>query len=162
MAPNDSRAQRRLGTRVRALRQKEGLTQVEFARRLGISASYLNLIEHNQRSLTAPLLLKIAEELHVDLQDFSDGRDDDLAVALVEVLSDPMFTEHGVAPGQVHKQLQDLVGASPAIAALRFDEVSPIGRPVAGSPLTSRNSRWPCAWPVSPSAVERKTAATSL
>lgn len=116
MAPSDSRAQRRLGTRVRALRQKEGLTQVEFARRLGISASYLNLIEHNQRSLTAPLLLKIAEELHVDLQDFSDGRDDDLAVALVEVLSDPMFTEHGVAPGQVHKQLQDLVGASPAIA----------------------------------------------
>ena len=104
MAPSD-RSPKRLGTRVRALRQKEGLTQVEFARRLGISASYLNLIEHNQRSLTAPLLLKIAEELHVDLQDFSDGRDDDLAVALVEVLSDPMFTEHGVAPGQVQKQL---------------------------------------------------------
>src|SRR5262249_12875689 len=51
---------------------------------------------------------------------------------------------------------------SPAIAALRLDDVPPIGRPVAGSPLTSRNSRWPCAWPVSPSAVERKTAATSL
>ena len=103
---------KRLGSRVRALRQKDGLTQVEFARRLGISASYLNLIEHNQRSLTAPLLLKIAEELRVDLQDFSDGRDDDLAVALVEVFSDALFTEHGVTPGEMH----DLVGASPAIA----------------------------------------------
>ena len=38
----------------------------------------------------------------------------------------------------------------------------PIGSPVAGSPDSSRYSRWPCAWPVSPSAVERNTAATSL
>lgn len=103
---------RRLGSRVRALRQKENLTQVEFARRLGISASYLNLIEHNQRSLTAPLLLKVAQELQVDLADFTDGRDDDLAVALAEVYSDPLFSEHGIEPGQ----LQELVGASPAIA----------------------------------------------
>jgi predicted transcriptional regulator/DNA-binding XRE family transcriptional regulator len=115
-SPGESRAPKRLGTRVRALRQKEGLTQVELARRLGISASYLNLIEHNQRSLTAPLLLKIAEELRVDLQDFGDARDDDLAVALVEVFSDPMFAAHGVAPGQVSGPLHDLVGASPAVA----------------------------------------------
>src|SRR6185437_6697441 len=51
---------------------------------------------------------------------------------------------------------------SPAIAALRLSFVSPIGKPVAGSPTTSRYSRWPCACPVSPSAVERKTADTSL
>jgi len=103
---------KRLGSRVRALRQKGGLTQVEFARRLGISASYLNLIEHNQRALTAPLLLKMAEELQVDFQDFNDEGDDHLAVALVEVFSDPLFNEHGIAPGEMH----ELVGASPAIA----------------------------------------------
>src|SRR5216683_2679629 len=51
---------------------------------------------------------------------------------------------------------------SPAIAAFRLSPVGPIGLPVAGSPVSSRNSRWPWAWPVSPSAVERKTAATSL
>src|SRR5690348_9176142 len=51
---------------------------------------------------------------------------------------------------------------SPAIAAARFFLVSPIGLPVAGSPTSSRNSRWPWAWPVSPSAVERNTAETSL
>jgi hypothetical protein len=33
-----------------------------------------------------------------------------------------------------------------------------MGRLVAGSPTLSRYSRWPCAWPVSPSAVERKSA----
>jgi predicted transcriptional regulator/DNA-binding XRE family transcriptional regulator len=115
-APTDTRALKRLGSRVRALRRKESLTQVELARRLGISASYLNLIEHNQRSLTAPLLLKIAEELQVDLQDFSDGRDDDLSVALVEVFSDPLFAEQGVAPGEISASMHDLVGSSPAIA----------------------------------------------
>src|SRR5262249_36777411 len=34
---------------------------------------------------------------------------------------------------------------SPAMAALRFALVSPIGSPVAGSPTASRYSRWPCA-----------------
>src|SRR5213079_1171640 len=42
---------------------------------------------------------------------------------------------------------------SPAMAALRFSRVSPIGRPVAGSPTASRYSRCPCACPVSPFAV---------
>src|SRR5690606_32935295 len=51
---------------------------------------------------------------------------------------------------------------SPAIADFRLLTVSPKGRPVAGSPTFSRYSRWPWAWPVSPSAVERNTAATSL
>src|SRR5574341_549245 len=51
---------------------------------------------------------------------------------------------------------------SPATAAFRFSLVLPIGRLVAGSPIVSRYSRCPCAWPVSPSAVERKSAETSL
>src|SRR5882757_5219349 len=51
---------------------------------------------------------------------------------------------------------------SPAIAARRLLAVPPIGLPVAGSPVSSRYSRWPWAWPVSPSAVERNTADTSL
>src|SRR5206468_6066325 len=50
---------------------------------------------------------------------------------------------------------------SPATAAFRLSRVEPIGRPVAGSPTSSSHSRWPCAWPVSPSAVERNRAATS-
>ena len=52
------------------MRKARGLTQVELARRLGISASYLNLIEHQQRSLTASLLLRLAKEFQVDLAAF--------------------------------------------------------------------------------------------
>ena len=49
-----------LGSKVRRLRQAHGLTQVDMAKRLGISPSYLNLIEHNQRPLTRSLLMKLA------------------------------------------------------------------------------------------------------
>ena len=41
------------GAKVRALRRRENLSQAELARRLGVSASYLNLIESNRRPLPA-------------------------------------------------------------------------------------------------------------
>ena len=44
-----------LGSKLRRLRRQRHLAQTEVARRLGISPSYLNLIEHNQRPLTVPL-----------------------------------------------------------------------------------------------------------
>jgi len=52
-------------------------------------------------------------------------------------------------------------GGAPMMALLRFSTVLPMGWLVQGSPTSCRNSRWPWAWPVSPSAVLRKTAATS-
>ena len=51
---------------------------------------------------------------------------------------------------------------SPATAEVTLSFVSPIGLPVAGSPTSSKNSKWPWACPVSPSAVDLNTAATSL
>ena len=52
-----------LGAKVRGLRRGRSMTQVALAERLGISASYLNLIEHNRRSLSAPLLIRRAQRL---------------------------------------------------------------------------------------------------
>src|SRR5690242_15633274 len=51
---------------------------------------------------------------------------------------------------------------SPATAALRLSRVGPIGSPVAGSPHCSSHSRWPCAWPVSPSAVRSEEHTSEL
>ena len=58
----------RLGAKVRALRRRESLSQVQLAERLGISASYLNLIEHDRRPLNAGLLIKLGQILPVDLK----------------------------------------------------------------------------------------------
>ena len=49
------------GHAVRRLRRREGLTQAAMAERLAISPSYLNLVEKNQRPLSAALLVKLAE-----------------------------------------------------------------------------------------------------
>ena len=51
----------RLGGKIRRLRRRSGITQAQLAAQLEISASYLNLIEHNRRNVTVPLLLRIAE-----------------------------------------------------------------------------------------------------
>src|SRR5918912_1537868 len=56
-----------IGRTVRRLRQEKGLAQQALAARLGISASYLNLIEHDQRKVSGTLLIKLAETFHVDL-----------------------------------------------------------------------------------------------
>ena len=51
-----------VGPRLRRMRLERGLTQSQMAEQLGISASYLNLIERNQRPVTVQLLLKLGHQ----------------------------------------------------------------------------------------------------
>ena len=55
----------------RRLRQERRLTQAQMARELGISASYLTLLESNQRPVTVRVLLRLVEQFHVDLKEFA-------------------------------------------------------------------------------------------
>ncbi len=54
----------KIGGKIRRLRQERRINQVQMATELGISASYLNLIESNQRPVTVRVLLKLAERYH--------------------------------------------------------------------------------------------------
>lgn len=54
------------GPVIRRLRRREGLTQTAMAARLAISPSYLNLIERNQRPLSARLVVRLAERFDFD------------------------------------------------------------------------------------------------
>ncbi len=107
----------RLGSKVRAHRRRASLTQVELARRLGISPSYLNLIEHNQRPLTAPLLIKLAKELELDFDDFAADSDARLAHDLIEVFADPFFDEHAL----VAAEMGELASSHPSVARAVLD-----------------------------------------
>jgi len=82
-----------IGRTVRRLRTERGLTQQSLAVRLGISASYLNLIEHEQRAVTASLLIKLAETLRVDLASLSGSEERELEVGLREAFADPQLAE---------------------------------------------------------------------
>ncbi|MFQ5774501.1 MAG: short-chain fatty acyl-CoA regulator family protein [Kiloniellaceae bacterium] len=101
-----------VGHKVRRLRRQNGLTQVEMAAKLGISPSYLNLIEHNQRALTRALLLKMGELFGIDLQSFSGNEEARLLSDLTEVFGDSLFGEHALG----RDELNELVGAAPGIA----------------------------------------------
>lgn len=109
-----------IGPRVKRLRTQFGLTQAEFARRLDVSATYVNLIERNQRPVSATVLLKLAEEFHINVADLAQDMDAGLVNELVSALRDPVFGEIDVAK----HELEDLVGASPETikAFLRLHE----------------------------------------
>ncbi|MCC7418626.1 MAG: DUF2083 domain-containing protein [Acidobacteria bacterium] len=81
----------RLGSKLRQARRRQGLTQAGLAQRLGISASYLNLIEHNRRALSAELLVRAADILGLEYRSLSRTRDDRMVAALLEVFGDPLF-----------------------------------------------------------------------
>ncbi|HKS24981.1 MAG TPA: short-chain fatty acyl-CoA regulator family protein [Thermoanaerobaculia bacterium] len=107
----------RLGSKVRALRRREGVSQTELAGKLEISASYLNLIEHNQRPLQAHLLVKLAQVFQVDISAFADDSSSRLAADLQEVFGDPLFEEHPVTLADT-RELAENATASRAIVAL--------------------------------------------
>jgi predicted transcriptional regulator/transcriptional regulator with XRE-family HTH domain len=109
--------QLKLGAKVRGMRRREELTQTQLAERLGISPSYLNLIEHNQRPLPSHLLVQIAQLFKVDLQAFADDSQTRLADLLQEVFADPLLEEHSVTTNDV-RELAESPAAARAVIAL--------------------------------------------
>lgn len=101
-----------LGSKIRALRQKAQLTQSSLALKLGISASYLNLIEHDRRPLTANVLFQLGKIFGLNLDEFMAQDDSPVISDLSEILGDPIFENQGVDP----TELKELVAASPSFA----------------------------------------------
>jgi predicted transcriptional regulator/transcriptional regulator with XRE-family HTH domain len=107
-----------IGRTVRRLRAERGLTQQALATRLGISGSYLNLIEHDQRAVTASLLIKLTEVLGVELAALSGSAERQLESGLREVLSDPMLGLEEVPEGEVTTLAASAPNAARAVLAL--------------------------------------------
>lgn len=76
------------GTRIRERRSIAGLRQADLARQIGISASYLNLIEHNRRRIGGKLLVDIARVLGVEPSMLSEGAEAALIATLREAAAD--------------------------------------------------------------------------
>lgn len=100
------------GPRIRRIRTGLGLTQTGMAEELGISASYLNLIERNQRPLTVQLLLKLASTYKLDLDELQGSGDENLFNHLKEAFSDPLLA--GEVPDR--SELIEFTEATPNVA----------------------------------------------
>jgi predicted transcriptional regulator len=84
-----------------------------MAKSLAISPSYLNHLERNQRPVTAPLLLKLAEHYEVDVRSFANGGGARTSAdALTEIFSDALLSDLGVP----RYELAELANNAPSIA----------------------------------------------
>jgi len=83
-----------------------------MATRLGISASYLNLIEHDRRPISGNLLLTLAQRFDLDLRSLAASEDQKLVADLMEAFGDPLFEGQPVSESDV----REIVGTSPEVA----------------------------------------------
>lgn len=101
------------GTRVRERRQVLGLRQADLARTAGISASYLNLIEHNRRRIGADVLTRLASALSVDPAALAEGAE---GVRLEDLRAAAAGAPQGVQP-EIDRT-EDFLGRFPGWADL--------------------------------------------
>ena len=107
-----------IGRTVRRLRTERNLSQQALANRLGISASYLNLIEHDQRTVSGALLIKLAEFFHLDLATLSGSHERRLEVGLREAFCDPLLGADAVPDAEIAALAGSSPGAARAVLAL--------------------------------------------
>ncbi len=89
------------GAKLRDIRGRLGLTQKDFAAKLGISLPYLNQMENNNRPVSTTVVLALAQEFGFDVTELGQGDAERLVTDMREALADPVF-------GDTTPQLADL------------------------------------------------------
>ncbi|MDZ7588033.1 MAG: short-chain fatty acyl-CoA regulator family protein [Parasphingorhabdus sp.] len=122
-----------LGAAVRRLRRNAGMTQVALAAALEISPSYLNLIERNQRAVSAGLLLRLAERFDFDPRQLAADEPGGGVDGITRRLTDPIFADLEITRSEVEEWLLAAPRAAEAFARL-FDKRGAITTNAAASP----------------------------
>ena len=100
------------GSRIRSFRIDRGIRQAELARACDISASYLNLIEHNRRRIGGALLNRLARALQVDPVSLSEGAESALTSAVESAAA-----RHPAAGAETDR-IEEFAGRFPGLARL--------------------------------------------
>jgi transcriptional regulator with XRE-family HTH domain len=105
------------GHAVRRLRRQLGLSQVAMAEALAVSASYLNLVERNQRPVSATLMLRLAQTYDFDPRKLAASEPGGGAEALRRRLADPILADLEIDRHQMEEWLAGAPGG--AVAGFR-------------------------------------------
>jgi predicted transcriptional regulator/transcriptional regulator with XRE-family HTH domain len=100
------------GAKLRDQRTRLGLTQKDFATKLGVSLPYLNQMENNNRPVSTTVVLALAQEFGFDVTELGQGDSERLVTDMREALVDPIFGEG--APGLTDLRL--VASNAPAMA----------------------------------------------
>lgn len=98
-----------IGLKIKKRRKALGITQAKLAEKLGISASYLNLIENNKRAIGGKLLQRISSELGMEIGALDGESDRRLILELHELTTDALFQNMDLS----HQTAANLVGQHP-------------------------------------------------
>src|SRR5690606_36550584 len=101
-----------IGFRISNRRKSLKISQAFLARSLGISPSYLNLIENNKRDIAGALLNRVAAELNIDIDELAGRSEQKLLQDLEEAFADPMLESLPFRP----EERRELVAQYPASA----------------------------------------------
>jgi hypothetical protein len=126
-------AERKLfaGHAVRRLRRGQGLTQAAMAEMLGVSASYLNLVERNQRPLSATLMLSLAQVFDFDPRTLAAGEPGGGEEAMRRRLADPLFADIEIDRSELTEWLAGAPGGAEAFARA-YDRIGAGGTVASG------------------------------
>ncbi len=106
------------GRQLRRMRRGQRLSQIKLAKKLDISASYLNLIEHGHRPLTDRIVLKAAEVFGVDVQELATSSDLQLTQDLSEMFGDRVFGAALVSQTEITEAAASMPNMSRAVLEL--------------------------------------------
>ena len=111
----------KIGPKIKAFRRQLGLQANKLSEELGISPSYLNLIESGKRKIDGDLLLKVCDKLKIQLSDLTSKTDLNLENTISEILDDKLFEDLDILGPEV----KDLVGTNPKIgrALVRLGDI---------------------------------------
>lgn len=100
-----------IGVRLRRLREERQMTQQALAHAIGLSPSYLNQLENNQRPVTTKVLLRLDAAFGGQVQLLSHDDEARLVADLADAAADPMFGET-ISRAELH----ELAASMPAVA----------------------------------------------
>ena len=128
-------AERKLiaGHAVRRLRRRNALSQAAMAEMLGISPSYLNLVERNQRPVSATLLVRLAETFDFDPRALAAAEPGGGREAMRRRLADPLFADLEIDRDELEEWLAAAPGGAEAFARA-FDRLGGSGAGPASAP----------------------------
>jgi transcriptional regulator with XRE-family HTH domain len=81
------------GAKLREVRTRIGLTQKDFAAKLGVSLPYLNQMENNNRPVSTTVVLGLAQEFGLDVTELGSGDTERLVSDMREAIADPVFAD---------------------------------------------------------------------
>ena len=107
-----------MGPRLRRVRRELGLTQAVMAEDLGVSPSYIALIERNQRPMTADMLLRLAKTYRLDIASLDSDRGEEFKSRLGSAMRDPLFSDLDLNPMEIEDFGNSFPGSAEAFLRL--------------------------------------------